>query len=503
MGCPGTGYLNRTLSFSIVTHDPNTGDAADATGSPIYRIYTTTVETPILTGTLSKFDDVNTTGLYEATITCSTANGFVHGTSYTIYIEASVNGVIGGISYGFIVEDLALLADKVTLDLIYTRVSTLSLDERLDSTLPVSSPKASVGDKYIQVDMYLYDNDGNLFDSRDYDGGDFSTSAHYVLLDRVYPGYNHVSPFDNNVGQYFFQITTWGGIDAGVSVEPDWSSIQTPGNTIVDGNGNTWTNIGSTIADPSALKNGFGVVATDDQGISFPLYSDNIGTLLPVVNQCKHHSDTIKPQKIPRISHGIYKFWLNLNANLVPKNVHFFIGWFDKARWETTFLSSDHHRKIFQMQITETVPDLLQQTLDRLLELKVDGTLAAATPPTNSEDLTLYQYNDYAFELSLNILWSTYLDGSYDVYFTIMETMNATTYLAESVCTILSQDQATIRVPLTVTQMNIPVGSYIWQIQLRQENANPLLAPASLKVVAFGKTYVRPTLKKGLPAPTP
>jgi len=145
--------------------------------------------------------------------------------------------------------------------------------------------------------------------------------------------------------------------------------------------------------------------------------------------------------------------------------------------------------------------DLLQDTLDRLLELKVDGTLSAATPPTNSDDLTLYQFNDYLFELTLDIRWSAYLDGSYLVYFTIAPSASSLVYLAESVCTILDQAQATIQVPLTVTQMNIPVGSYIWQIQLRKENANPLLAPDSIKVVAFGKNHIRPTLKKGLPAP--
>ena len=101
MGCPSQVVIEDTCVFSICTHDPDTGILTDADSAPSYRVYEDETSTPILTGTMSKLDDVNTTGLYTEAIACTADNGFEVGKTYTIYIEATVDSDTGGICYGF------------------------------------------------------------------------------------------------------------------------------------------------------------------------------------------------------------------------------------------------------------------------------------------------------------------------------------------------------------------------------------------------------------------
>jgi hypothetical protein len=101
MGCPTEVQIGDNLVFSIVTHNPGTGAATDATGSPAYRIYEDETDPPILTGSMAKLDDDDTTGFYTELIACTAVNGFEDGKTYTIYITATVSGITGGISYSF------------------------------------------------------------------------------------------------------------------------------------------------------------------------------------------------------------------------------------------------------------------------------------------------------------------------------------------------------------------------------------------------------------------
>lgn len=101
MGCPTDVVLGDNLVFSVATHDPTLGTLTDADAVPSYRIYEDETQTPILTGTMAKLDDANTTGFYSESIACTTANGFESTKTYSVYIEATVNAVKGGISYGF------------------------------------------------------------------------------------------------------------------------------------------------------------------------------------------------------------------------------------------------------------------------------------------------------------------------------------------------------------------------------------------------------------------
>ena len=101
MGCQSTVVIGKSLTFSVCTHDPDTGVLTDADAVPAYRVYEDETATPILTGNMAKLDDANTTGFYSEQIACTAANGFEDGKSYTVYITATVDSDTGGISYGF------------------------------------------------------------------------------------------------------------------------------------------------------------------------------------------------------------------------------------------------------------------------------------------------------------------------------------------------------------------------------------------------------------------
>ena len=114
MGCPSNVDLGSNLVFSITTHDADTGVLTDADAAPIYRIYEDETAVPILTGTMSILDTLNTTGFYTELIACTAANGFEDGKTYTIYIQATVDGDTGGITYSFNVNIPAAGAGAVT-----------------------------------------------------------------------------------------------------------------------------------------------------------------------------------------------------------------------------------------------------------------------------------------------------------------------------------------------------------------------------------------------------
>ena len=101
MGCPAQVEIGQTLVFSVCTHDPDTGVLTDADAAPTYRVYEAETDTPILTGSMAKLDDANTTGFYTEAIACTVANGFEAKQSYTIYIQATVDADTCGIAYSF------------------------------------------------------------------------------------------------------------------------------------------------------------------------------------------------------------------------------------------------------------------------------------------------------------------------------------------------------------------------------------------------------------------
>ena len=103
MGCPAEVTIGDNLTFSVCTHDPDTGVLTDADAVPTYRVYedeTATGDWPI-TGSMAKLEDDNTTGFYTETLECTSANGYEAGKTYTIYITAAVGSDTGGICYAF------------------------------------------------------------------------------------------------------------------------------------------------------------------------------------------------------------------------------------------------------------------------------------------------------------------------------------------------------------------------------------------------------------------
>jgi len=103
MGCQSEVAIGDFLTFAICTHDPDTGELADADFAPLYRLYEDETVLPILNGTMTTLDPVNTTGFYTERVHCSLVNGFEGGKSYTIYVEATVDGDTGGVAYAFVV----------------------------------------------------------------------------------------------------------------------------------------------------------------------------------------------------------------------------------------------------------------------------------------------------------------------------------------------------------------------------------------------------------------
>jgi len=101
MGCPTEVVIGDNLVFSVCTHDPDTGVLTDAAAVPAYWVYEDETALAILNGNMAKLDDATTTGFYTETLACTAANGFEDGKTYTVYIEATVDGDKGGICYGF------------------------------------------------------------------------------------------------------------------------------------------------------------------------------------------------------------------------------------------------------------------------------------------------------------------------------------------------------------------------------------------------------------------
>jgi len=120
MGCPTVTEIgdSSTLTFSITTHDPDTGIITDADESPVYRIYEDEISTAIAYGDMVTLDDMNTTGFYAKTIVISEANGYEHEKTYTIYITAVVDGNTGGITYGFKAVDPLILMRRVNTEVV-------------------------------------------------------------------------------------------------------------------------------------------------------------------------------------------------------------------------------------------------------------------------------------------------------------------------------------------------------------------------------------------------
>lgn len=139
----GSWAIDSWLTFPCNTH--KAGEAFDADSDPLYRIYEDETGTPVTTGTLTKLDDGNTTGFYTERIQLLAATGFEKGKSYTIYEEATVNGVKGTVSHTFQIEakvDAKTVSDK-------TGYTVSTVQDKTGYSLAVTPPTVT----QIQAEM--------------------------------------------------------------------------------------------------------------------------------------------------------------------------------------------------------------------------------------------------------------------------------------------------------------------------------------------------------------
>jgi len=100
----GSWKIDDYLTIPCNTHTPSTGAATDADAVPTYRVYEDDTGTAIESGSTAKLDDANTTGFYAIKIQLDAVTGYEKGKTYTIYISATVGGVIGTMSHTFQIE---------------------------------------------------------------------------------------------------------------------------------------------------------------------------------------------------------------------------------------------------------------------------------------------------------------------------------------------------------------------------------------------------------------
>lgn len=157
---PSHVIIGNNLVFGICTHNPDTGALTDADSAPTYRVYEDETATPILTGTMAKLDDANTLGFYTELLACTLANGFEANKTYTIYVEATVAGVTGGIPLSFNITDRA--AGSGAIQFVYTLTSAVDASPIADAQVWVSTDSAGANivasgttDANGQVTFYL------------------------------------------------------------------------------------------------------------------------------------------------------------------------------------------------------------------------------------------------------------------------------------------------------------------------------------------------------------
>jgi len=177
MGCQSLVILGNNLTFTITTHDPDTGELTDADAAPTYRVYEDETAVAILTGTMSTLDTANTTGFYGEQIACTAGNGFEAGKSYNIYIEATVDADTGGISYGFTVFSAAPLTAAETQSEVDDALNT-----QLADSIPADGTRPTLRQAIYMVVQYLNERavSGTTVTVKKVDG---STSLYTLTID--------------------------------------------------------------------------------------------------------------------------------------------------------------------------------------------------------------------------------------------------------------------------------------------------------------------------------
>jgi len=92
MSCPSQAILGQNFTFTLQSYNSN-GQPADCDSLPTYKIREEETGTAILSGTMSKLDDAETTGFYSEQIAITSTNGFELYKTYSIRYSATLSNV--------------------------------------------------------------------------------------------------------------------------------------------------------------------------------------------------------------------------------------------------------------------------------------------------------------------------------------------------------------------------------------------------------------------------
>jgi len=95
----GKWKLNDYLTFTCNTHSPTTGSVSAASGAVSYSIYEDETGTAIISGSMSSLGA--STGFYSERIQLTSVSGFENGKTYTVRIQATVEGVTAALIHTF------------------------------------------------------------------------------------------------------------------------------------------------------------------------------------------------------------------------------------------------------------------------------------------------------------------------------------------------------------------------------------------------------------------
>ena len=87
--------LEETIYFNFTTRSFTTGVPTTLAGSPVLSVLESNNATPITAGVSINVDRASVTGLNQATVVATAANGYEAGKSYSVYIST---GTVGGVS---------------------------------------------------------------------------------------------------------------------------------------------------------------------------------------------------------------------------------------------------------------------------------------------------------------------------------------------------------------------------------------------------------------------
>jgi hypothetical protein len=180
----GSWAIDALLTFTVNTHRFDTGVATDADSAPAYRVYEDETGTAILSGTMAKLDDANTTGFYSEQITLSAANGFERGKCYSVYLSATVNSVVGTSAYSFQilagVDVVAISNDTAAADTFESW-----LDQAVTGTADSGTTTTMIDASRTEADTDYWKGAGILFTSGNLAGQYRTITAFDPAIDQI------------------------------------------------------------------------------------------------------------------------------------------------------------------------------------------------------------------------------------------------------------------------------------------------------------------------------